>query len=90
MPIFCTLSLNPANKTQKILLRVMKKFNRESFLDDIYVLSTETNNFIRCVEKFDLDESIDKFLNNLTRILSQHAPTLELPYFHYAKEGQVL
>ena len=74
MPIFCTLSLSSANNTQKTLIRDMKKFNKESFLHEINDLATETNNFIQCVENFELDETIEKFLNNLTQIFNRHAP----------------
>ena len=61
MPICCTLSLSPANNTQKTLIRDTKKFNKKSFLDKIKDLATETNNFIQCVENFDLDETIKIF-----------------------------
>ena len=52
----------------------MKKFNKESFLDEINDLATETNNFIQCVENFDRDKTIEEFLNNLTQIFNRHAP----------------
>ena len=50
MPTFYTLSLSPANNTQKTLIGDMKKFNKKSFLNDVNDLATETNNFVQCIE----------------------------------------
>ena len=75
MLTFCTLSLSPINNPQKVLIREMKNFDKESFLNNDNNLAIKTNNSITsCNENLDLDETMDMFLNNLVQILNQHAP----------------
>ena len=75
MPTFCTLSLSPINNPKKVLIREIKNFDKESFLNNVNDLAIKTNNSITsCNENLDLDETMDMFLNSLVQILNQHAP----------------
>ena len=65
MPTFCTLSLSPINNPKKILIKEMKNFDKEIFLNNGNDLAIKTNNSITsCNENSDLDETMDMFLNN--------------------------
>ena len=75
MSTFCTLSLSPINNPKKILIREMKNFDKEIFLNNVNDLAIKTNNLIAsCNENLDLNETMDMFLNNLVQILNRHAP----------------
>ena len=46
MPTFCTLSLSPINNPKKVLIREIKNFDKESFLNNVNDLAIKTNNSI--------------------------------------------
>ena len=71
MPIFCTLATNATNFEKKII-RDMRNFNNDSFLDDVELLSSKINNFLLSNEDADIEEIVNNFVNGFSKIVNQH------------------
>ena len=48
----------------------MKNFNKDSFLDDVELLSSKIDNFLLSNE----DADIEEIVHNFFKIVNQHAP----------------
>ena len=56
------------------MIRDLKKFNRDNFLDDINKLAPKTDSLISCDKDYCVDETMNQFLNGFSDIVNQHAP----------------
>ena len=61
MPIFCTLATNATKQFEKKIIRDMRNFNKDSFLDDVELLSSKINNFLLSNEDADIKEIVNNF-----------------------------
>ena len=52
----------------------MRNFNKDSFLDDVELLSSKINNFLLSNEDADKEEIVNNFVNEFSKIVNQHAP----------------
>ena len=52
----------------------MKNFNKVSFLDDVESLSSKIDNFLLSNEDADIEEIVNNFVNDFSKIVNQHAP----------------
>lgn len=74
LPTFCSLSVKPNKKQEKVVIRDMKNIDETKFLDDINNLVLETNEFIMRKKDFNPDETFDQFLKRFSELVDQHAP----------------
>ena len=51
----------------------MRNFNKDSFLDDVELLSSKINNFLLSNEDADTEEIVNNFVNDFSKIVNQHA-----------------
>ena len=73
LPTFCTLAKKLYYTYDKTMIRDLKKFNRDNFLDDINKLALKTDSLISCDKDYCLDETMSQFLNGFSDIVNQHA-----------------
>ena len=73
MPIFCTLATNATKQFEKKIIRDMRNFNKNSFLDDVELLSSKINNFLLSNEDADIEKIVNNFVNDFSKIVNQHA-----------------
>ena len=75
LPTFCILAKRPSYfAPNKIMIRDLKKFNRDKFLDDIRNLSLKTNALISGNKDYCLNTALTQFLEKFSKIVNQHAP----------------
>ena len=74
LPTFCTLAKKLYYTYDKTMIRDLKKFNRDNFLDSINKLALKTDSLISCDKDYCLDETMSQFLNGFSDIVNQHAP----------------
>ena len=65
-PLYCA--------PDKIMIRDLKKFNRDNFLNDISNLSLKTNALILGNKDYCSNKAITQFLEGFSKIVNQHAP----------------
>ena len=59
---------------KKKITRDVRNFNKDSFLDDVELLSSKINNFLLSNEDADTEEIVNNFVNDFSKIVNQHAP----------------
>ena len=71
LPTFCTLSKKPVYTHKKILLRDIKKFNKDCFLDNINSLALKTDALISCNENYSIENVMNQFINEFSARIDQ-------------------
>ena len=56
------------------MLRDIKKFNKDCFLDNINSLALKTDALISCNENYSIENAMNQFINEFSAIIDQHAP----------------
>ena len=74
MPIFSTLATNATKQFEKNIIRDMRNFDKDSFLDDVNLLSSKIKNFSLSNEDADMEEIVNIIFNDFSKIVNQHAP----------------
>ena len=70
---FCTLATDATKQFEK-KIRDKRNLDKDSFLDDVNLLSLKINNFLLSNEDADIEEIVNNFLNDFSKIVDQHAP----------------
>ena len=59
---------------KKKIIRDMRNFNNDSFLDYVELLSSKINNFLLSNEDADTEKIVNNLVNDFSKIVNQHAP----------------
>ena len=74
LPTFRILAKRPSYYApDKIMIRDLKKFNSDKFLDDINNLSLKTKALISGYENYRVNKTITQFLEGFSKIANEHA-----------------
>ena len=74
LPTFCCLGFKSLTRHNKQLIRDMKHFDRENFLDDINNLVSQKNNCFVIGVNCNADTIFDEFLHNFSKAVDAHVP----------------
>ena len=74
LPTFCCLGFKSLTRHNKKLIRDMKHFDRENFLDDINNLVSQNNNCFVIGGNCNADTIFDEFLHDFSKAVNAHAP----------------